>query len=148
MEEKEESFKVVLSSPMGLTLDRTEAFGFIVNDDFVGPPRMTVADATLVEGDVGAASMVFTVRFNRVASTPVSVRYATTAGTAAAGSDFTATASTLTFPLGATERTISVPVFGDLLDEGNESFFVNLSLARGAGLLDAQARGTIEDDDP
>ena len=147
-EEKEESFKVVLSSPVGLTLERTEAFGFIVNDDFVGPPRMTIADATLLEGDAGAASMVFTVRLNRVASTVVSVRYATAAGTAVAGGDFTATTGTLTFPLSTTERTISVPVIGDLLDEGNETFLVNLSQVRGAGFLDAQARGTIEDDDP
>jgi hypothetical protein len=109
---------------------------------------MTVSDATLVEGDAGTANMVFTVRLNRVASTVVSVRYATSAGTAAAGSDFTVTAGILTFPLGATERMVLVPVIGDLLDEGNETFFVNLSQARGAGLLDAQGRGTIEDDDP
>ena len=42
---------------------------------------------------------------------------------------------------------LSVPVYGDVLDEANESFFVNLD-ASGATIADGQAVGTILDDDP
>jgi Calx-beta domain len=41
-----------------------------------------------------------------------------------------------------------VPVVGDLLDEPNETFIVRLSNAAGALVADAQATGTILDDDP
>ena len=39
-------------------------------------------------------------------------------------------------------------VNGDLLDEINETFFVNLSTPSNATIGDAQGVGTITDDDP
>jgi subtilisin-like proprotein convertase family protein len=148
IEEQDELFKVVLSGPSGLFIDRPEALGRIVNDDFVGLPKISIYDASLVEGDSGSANMVFTVRMSRVSSTVVTLRYATASGTAVAGSDYAPTGGTLFFPIGVKERTVSVPVIGDLLDEPTEAFFVNLSAPRGAALLDGQAKGAILDDDP
>jgi chitinase len=148
LEERDEFFKVVLHSPSGLFMDKGEALGGIVNDDFVGPPKVTIDDATLGEGDAGTTNLVFTVRLSRVSSSVVTLRFATANGTAVAGSDYATTSGVLTFPIGVKERTISVPVMGDLLDEPNETLFVNLSAPRGAALLDKQGKGTIVDDDP
>ena len=56
------------------------------------------------------------------------VQYATADGSATAGADYDAIASTtLTFLAGETTKTITVPVHGDLLDEIDETFTVNLS---------------------
>jgi hypothetical protein len=69
--------------------------------------------------------------------------------TALAGSDYVATSGTLTFqPGGPTTMSVSVLVKGDLVDEPDQQFFVNLSGASGADLVDAQGVGTIVDNDP
>ena len=47
-----------------------------------------------------------------------------------------------------TTRTITVPVVGDVLDEANETYTVNLSNATNATIADATGVGTITDDDP
>src|SRR6185436_8555480 len=78
----------------------------------------------------------------------VMVSYATSDGSAHAGSDYTAVSGTLTFPPGTTSKSIAVPVTGDLLSEANESFFVDLSGASGAGVADGTGIGTIVDNDP
>jgi hypothetical protein len=54
----------------------------------------------------------------------------------------------VSFPIGVTERTIAVAVLGDLADEADETFFLNLGAARGVSFLDRQGKGTIVDDDP
>jgi len=57
------------------------------------------------------------------------------------------TSGSLTFLAGATTQTISVPVLGDVLDENDESFNVDLSGAVDATISDALGIGTISDDD-
>ena len=111
-------------------------------------PSLRIDDVPVVEGNGGTTSAVFTARLSAAAGQAVTIQYATAAGTAAAGADFTSVSSTLTFPAGVTTRTVTVPVVGDLLDEPDETFFVVLSNATGALLADAQATGTIVDDDP
>lgn len=53
----------------------------------------------------------------------------------------------LTFPPGTTNRAIVVPVFGDLLVEGNETLFLNLSSPTNAVFGRGQAIGTVVNDD-
>jgi hypothetical protein len=78
----------------------------------------------------------------------VYVNFATADGTATtADNDYRATSGTLSFAPGQTTATISVVVVGDKKQESNESFFVNLSGASNATIADAQAIGTILDDD-
>jgi hypothetical protein len=77
----------------------------------------------------------------------VTVDYATANGTATAGSDYVATAGNLSFPAGTTSRTFSVTVNGDTTNEPSETILVNLSNPAGATLADAQAVGTITNDD-
>src|SRR5207247_6127246 len=52
-----------------------------------------------------------------------------------------------TFPPGTVTRTITVAVLSDALDEADETFFVNLSAAVAANIVDGQGAGTIVDDD-
>jgi hypothetical protein len=54
----------------------------------------------------------------------------------------------LTFPAGSTSQSITVAVKGDTLNEGNETFVVNLSGGVNATIADSQGVGTIVDDDP
>src|SRR5205814_2094267 len=74
--------------------------------------------------------------------------YATANGTALAGTDYVSTNGLLSFAPGTTSQTITVRVNGDLLNEANETFFVNLSNPTNATFSDSQGVGTINNDDP
>jgi hypothetical protein len=100
-----------------------------------------------LERNSGTTVFVFTVTLSAAYDVPVTVNFATANGTASAGEDYTARSGTLTFAPGETSKTISIVVRGDRKLEANETFFVNLSGAGNALLLDAQALATILNDD-
>ena len=110
-------------------------------------PSLAVADAEGVEGDAGARSLVFAVTLSAAATTTVTVDVTTLDGTARAGSDYAAAATTLTFAPGQTRQTFSVGILDDTVTELTETLRAQLSNARGATLRDATAIGTIRDDD-
>ena len=114
-------------------------------------PTLTIGDASVTEGDDGAANLTFTVTLSAASTQQVTVNYAEgTGGTATAGTDYTTlTAGTLTFAAGATSQTITVAVTGDTTDEPDEPVVVTLSSPTNATLPDggASGTGTITDDD-
>ena len=111
-----------------------------------GPVAVSVADAEAQEGANAAVS--FAVTLSRAASREVAVDYATRDGTAKAGEDYTFTRGTLTFAAGDTSMTVEVPILDDALDEGDETFTLKLTGARGAAIADGEATGTIKNSDP
>ncbi|MDA1275928.1 MAG: Ig-like domain-containing protein, partial [Verrucomicrobia bacterium] len=144
--EPDKTFKILLSSPMNATLAKETATVRIINDDRL--PSLTIADASVMEGNTGTTNAVFRVTLSEPALEPVSVIYSTSDGTATAGSDYdTVTERTLTLDPGQTSGLILIPVRGDTVAESDEVFFVNLGAAVNATLRDSQAVGTIADDD-
>lgn len=109
------------------------------------PLLVSVGDASVAEGTGGTREMAFTVSLSSAASRAVTVAYATSDVTASAGSDYSATQGTVTFPPGASTATVRVTVKGDLVAEGDEAFVVNLSAASLATILDGQGVGLIVD---
>ncbi|MFO0958393.1 MAG: cellulose binding domain-containing protein [Isosphaeraceae bacterium] len=113
------------------------------------PPPLTisVADAAVDEGNSGTTTLPFTVSLSAASRATVTVAYATSNGTAAAGSDYQATSGTLTFAPGETSKTLNVRVTGDTVVEPDETLNLVLSNPSGAILGRAQAVGTIRNDD-
>jgi hypothetical protein len=74
---------------------------------------------------------------------PVAVGYATTDGTAAAGSDYTAVSGTLAFAPGEATKTFTVPVTSDFGVEADETFQVALSNATGGANVGSPAGATV-----
>lgn len=109
--------------------------------------QLLIADSTIEEGNAGSTTAVFTVTLAPAHTQTVSVAYETVDETAVGGSDYTPSADTLTFTPGETEKAIEVSITGDVAEELNETFLVQLSAPVNADLLDAQAVGTIVDDD-
>src|SRR5207253_2778202 len=66
---------------------------------------------------------------------------------AMAGSDYLPVSGTLTFAPGETALPVAVSILGDLLNEATETFALNLSNPTNAAFGDAQAIGTIIDND-
>ena len=77
------------------------------------------------------------------------VNYATSNGTATAGSDYTAVTGILTFTPGITSQTFTVPTTVDAVFEGDETITLTLNTANGAGLgsTNNPATLTIVEDD-
>ena len=109
-------------------------------------PVMTVADQRAPEGALG---IVFAVVLDMPSSEEVTVKYATSNGTAVAGEDYSTTQGTLNFTALQTRQTIRVPVIDDNVDEDAETFTLTLTEAVNAVLPGgtATATGTIDDND-
>lgn len=107
-------------------------------------PTFTILDSSATEG----SPVEFTVFKSGTTTFEHSVDYATSAGTAASGTDFTAETGTLTFATTETQKTISVATTPDTDPEANETFSVSLSNpTQFARINIATAEGTIVDDD-
>jgi hypothetical protein len=112
------------------------------------PPHISIADASVVEGNSGTTSLIFTVSLSHVSDQPVTVSFQTQDGTATAPGDYTATGpQTLTFPPMTATRTISVPVQGDTMIELGETVLVVLSNPTNADITGPSGVGTILNDD-
>ena len=116
---------------------------------FVGGPQPTISinDASVNEGDSGTTNAAFTVSLSNASSQTITVNYATADNTAIAGSDYINASGTLTFTPGQTSQLLNVGIKGDVLNEENVSFNVNLTAPTNATIGDGHGFGTIVDDD-
>jgi len=96
----------------------------------------------------GAGNEVLQVNLNAASANTITVDYATSNGTATAGSDYTSTSGTLTFAPNETSKTISVPIINDTADEDDETFSATLSNPTNATLgFPSNVTVTIFDND-
>ncbi len=109
--------------------------------------QFSIENVSVVEGDAGSTTAVFTVTLAPTSTQFILVDYETANDTAVAGLDYTADSGTVTFDPGESTQFITITVDGDTDDEPNETFFLNLSNANTADIVDDQAQGTIIDDD-
>jgi hypothetical protein len=145
--EPNETFTVNLSGVTNATLGQAQGTGTIV--DGTPLPAFSINDVTVTEPASGTVNANFTVTLSPASGATTTVAYATAGGSATAGTDFTTTSGTLTFPSGTTTLTISVPVRADAVVEGNETFSVNLSNpSNGTTIARAQGIGTIVNSSP
>ena len=113
-------------------------------------PGILISDARASES---GTEMIFDVMLTNAWVPEVTLDWATSDGTATAGTDYTAGSGTITFPQGdtSTSRTITVAITADEDYEEDETFVITLSMPVGAGFpgggTTATATGTIEDDD-
>lgn len=122
----------------GATIATAQASGSVT---FAGaPPTVAVAAAATV---TGGSPLVFPVTLSAPATATVTVNYATANGTAAAGTDYTATSGTLTFLSGEASKAVSVTTLNPAT-AGTRTVLMNLSGATGgATIAAAQASGSV-----
>ncbi len=142
-------------APAAALLIASVAFtGCTVNSDPVAGnastplPLISIAEIQVTEGDEGAVDAVFTITLDKASESTVTVDYTTVDGSAAAGIDFFGRTGQLTFETGQTSNTVLVPVVGDEIREGDETFRLELSNPSGAEFDLAGAIATIIDNDP
>lgn len=144
--EPDETLEVVLDAAEGEENSTTViATGTILDNDF---PSLSVASATVDEGNEGQTRMSFMATLSAPSPRPVHVAYATRDGTAKAGDDYEAAAGRLTFAVGEVEKPVVVNALGDRVAEGHDRFEVVLSEGENVKMARTlMATGVIVDDD-
>jgi Calx-beta domain len=144
--ESDESFTVDLSNASNASVLATSGTGTILDDD--ASPTISVANASVTEGNIGDTTLSFDVTLSVASAGTVTVDYTTTDGSATlANGDYDAASDTLTFDPGQTTKTVDVTVHGDTTHETNEGLTLDLSDANGATIADDSGTGTITNDD-
>ena len=142
LHESDETFELVLSDPDGAVPGTARGTGSIRDND-EPPPTIGLDAASGVEG--GTAD--FVVSLDKPSGQTVTVAYATSDGTAAAGEDYEAADGVLTLAPTRMSGTIAVELVDDAVDEPNETFALSLSAPRHATVGTMDAAGTVEDND-
>jgi hypothetical protein len=114
--------------------------------DFAGI-ALSIDDVQVIEGNSGTVNAVFNVTLLSPSHLTVTVNYATADGTATEGVDYAAATGQLTFLPGVTTQTVTVTVYGDTLEESDETFTVSLSGASNAAISRGTGTATILDDE-
>ena len=108
--EPDETFVVKLQGAKNATISDGQGVVTIVDDE----PRISICDASVMEGNSGTTLMTFTVRLSAAYDQAVAVNYATADGSATtADNDYLRNSGTLTFAPGETSQVITVSVNGD-----------------------------------
>ncbi|HEX8180914.1 MAG TPA: Calx-beta domain-containing protein [Pyrinomonadaceae bacterium] len=141
--EPDESFTVHLSNAVGATITSADGTGTITNDDgaqSTGTFQFSAANYTVNESRTSA-----TITVTRTGTTTgaASLAYATSDGTATAGSDYTATAGTLNFASGEASKTFTVAISNDTEAEPNETVQLTLSNPSAGATLGTQSTATL-----
>lgn len=148
-EESNKRFFLALRTPQNASIAVARAEALIIDDD--RDAVINVEDATVVEGPNGTiTNIVFTLLLNAPYTNTIAVNYRTLEKTATED-DFISTTGKITFvtfePGVVSRHTLSVAVRGDNRVEDNEVFTLRLSDPTNAVLGDAEANGTIYNDD-
>lgn len=116
-----------------------------ITDNDTTLPALSVSSPNVNEN---AGPVSFTISLNQTSATAVTGYYATSNGTALAGSDYTAKSSTsFTIPAGSTSINVSVTILDDAVSESTETFNLILSNPTNATIATGTGVGTIFDND-
>src|SRR5262245_2038633 len=125
-----------------------------LEDRPVPAATLSINDVSMTEGNGSHKDFVFTVTLSEPSDQTVTVEYSTAEGTALDNIDYKREPTGigepkpfLTFLAGETEKTFAIRIKGDIIQESDETFFVNLSNAVNATIQDGQALATIINDD-
>lgn len=130
--ESDETFSVVLSSPVGATLGVPfSGTGTIQNDDT--PPVVSFVTSS-AGGNESVAAISIPISLSAPASQTVTIPYSVTAVSAVQGSDYTIISGPATIPIGATATTITLTIINDTVNEPDETVVITLGTPTNATL--------------
>ncbi len=129
--EDSETVSLAISNPTNATLGTQSTATLTITDNDV--PSVAFSSATYTVNE-GSPSATITAELSVAGYSTITVNYATSDGTAIAGSDYTATSGTLTFAASVTSQTFDVTITDDSSVEGSETVILTLSNATNAAI--------------
>lgn len=139
--EAPESFRFSVSNFNGATISGSSDVDIQIFDN--ESPQLIISDASVSEG----SALSFTVSIIGGPTGTVTFDYTSNSSTAVSGTDFTGVSGTISMNSPYNPETIVVTTLEDFLEEGNETFTINLSNVVNATLADGIGLGTIVDND-
>ncbi len=124
LDENDETFTVDLDNLVNASFGDNQGLVTIIDDDDSPNVSFSAAD---YDKDESNTSTPITVTLGAESGKAITVTYATADGTATAGEDYSAVSDTLTFDPGDTVQTFDVPINDDVIDEYDESIWLQLS---------------------
>jgi uncharacterized repeat protein (TIGR01451 family) len=147
LEEGDETVTLELSNPDNGTLGAPIVATLFIVDDELQQPLVQFSAATYSVSE-GAGMATISVTLSSASTETVAVDYATSGGTATAGSDYTVVSDTLTFDPGEISQTFDVAILDDVMVESDETVGLALSNPSNSVLgTPVAATLTISDDD-
>ncbi len=137
----DKTLSLLISNATNATITSNSITGIITYA--TGTPAIAASSPTTSVGTTGSGTLTFTVSLSAVSAEPVTVAYATADGTAVAGTDYTATTGTLTFPVGTTTLTVAVPITGESSTVTSKTLTLNLTGATNTSNATTSGTGTI-----
>ena len=145
----------VVSINIGTTLtnmasvSRAEAEAYLDNntavlETMVGPPAVSIADASITERNFGTTNLLFAVTLSAPSPEVVSVNYSTTNGSAIEGVDYLPTNGVVELAPGDTNALVAVTVLGRVIGS-NRFFLVALAGPTNAVVGRSPAVGLIQE---
>jgi gliding motility-associated-like protein len=116
----------------------------VINTD--ADAAITVGDATVAEGDAGTVDMNFNVTSSVSVANTLTFDYLIS-DVSTSGMDYTISSGSGSITAVSDNTTLVIPVVGDVIVEGTETFTLTISNLSAGTLADATATGTITDDD-
>jgi hypothetical protein len=152
--ESSETVNLALSGETGgATIGSQSSAVLTITDNDVAPPAQPGAlqlSAASYSGNENGGSVTLTLTRTAGTDGAVGVSVASGGGSAAAGADYTALTTTVTWAAGDGElKTVSLALLDDSIDEADETVTITLSNATGGATLGAQSTATVTivDDD-
>uniref|UniRef100_UPI00125017B2 beta strand repeat-containing protein n=1 Tax=Acinetobacter nosocomialis TaxID=106654 RepID=UPI00125017B2 len=144
IDEANETFNLTATVTSGTTANTSATgVGTIVDND--PAPVLNITGPATINETAGTATYTVTLTGNT--SLPVTVNYGTANGTATSGTDYTSTSGTLTFAVGETSKTITVPILNDFKVENSENYTISLSSPTNATINTGSVTTSIINDD-
>nr|WP_257222337.1 Calx-beta domain-containing protein [Acinetobacter sp. YH1901136] len=144
IDEANETFNLTATVTSGTTANTSATgVGTIVDND--PAPVLNITGPATINETAGTATYTVTLTGNT--SLPVTVNYGTANGTATSGTDYTSKSGTLTFAVGETSKTITVPILNDFKVESSENYTISLSSPTNATINTGSVTTSIIDDD-
>jgi uncharacterized delta-60 repeat protein len=146
-DENDETFSVTLNSVTGSGSLGPPTTSTITIQDDDPPPTVTISDSVQLEPNSGTRAIFFAIRFSAPSGKTISFNYATTDGTASAGTDFVGASGNAVVTAGTMVFSLPLTITGDTAVEPDEIFTLTLTNPQNATLARATATGTIIGDD-
>src|SRR5947209_4303685 len=127
---------LISRSPLrSISVFAAAAFLFSGAVAFAVPPTKILFTSATFSVSENAGNAIVNVRRNGNTNGSSSVYCQTSDGTAIAGSNYTATSGVLSFGVGETSKSITIPIIDDTFFNGDKTFTVTLSNPSGATLI-------------